>query len=322
MRSCHRFFVLCAAWLPVAACSGNATETTVTPPTPEQAANAVANAYCTRLDACSHIFVELVWGDVPTCTSRLEAEFASGLAASGTTWTPDRMQACAQAIPAASCDQILGRNLPAACIPSAGTLANGAACGSDAQCSGGHCQVDAAEVCGVCSTFAAAGAACVVSADCERGLVCVGTTTRTCAAYVTAGGSCDATHQCLPTLACVNGTCGAPASAGAACLAASDNCDRLAGVFCNPLTQACQQVDVASAGQPCGLVSSTLTLCAEGSFDFTAACHGMAAPTYTGTCLAAAADGATCSDTTGPVCLNPSVCMNGACRLNAPASCP
>jgi hypothetical protein len=42
----------------------------------------------------------------------------------------------------------------------------------------------------------------------------------------------------------------------------------------------------------------------------------------TGTCEAAAADGATCSDTTGPKCMNPAFCnAGGTCQISDPSSC-
>jgi hypothetical protein len=314
------FSVAACAVIAAVACGGSTDGSSVTT---DQAASDVSSALCARANACASAYVSLVWGDATTCSAKLKSQFAGVLASNGTSWTPAAVDACAQAIPNATCDQILGRNLPSACIAKAGTLANGAACGDDSQCMGGHCNIPVGQVCGACSSFAAAGATCTQDADCDHGLVCVpGTSPRTCEAYVAQGAACDATHRCLPTLACKNGSCAAPDAAGTACTPnAGDTCDNLNGVFCNPQTKVCQQVSFVAPGAACGLVSGTLTLCKGGGGNLTAACKGITPPGYMGTCQASAADGASCDDVNGPACQNPSVCTNGVCKLDDPSSC-
>jgi hypothetical protein len=47
----------------------------------------------------------------------------------------------------------------------------------------------------------------------------------------------------------------------------------------------------------------------------------VAAPTYEGTCVAAAADGAACDPTNGPMCTDPAVCVNSVCEVPDPTMC-
>jgi hypothetical protein len=285
----------------------------------------VGNAYCARAQACAPAYVQLQWGDVATCSSKLGAELAGTLAATGTGDTPSQLESCVQALPGISCDDLLGRNVPAPCRAVAGSLANGAACGDDSQCSGGHCKIASGQTCGVCTTFAAAGSSCTVDGDCDYGLKCLGNAgaPSTCTAFVASGAMCDATHPCLPTLVCKGGACATPGAAGVSCNPkVGDTCDNLHGVFCDTQSSTCKAIGFAKAGAACGLVSGTLTLClSDGGSTATAACKGLAAPTYMGTCQAPAADGATCDATNGPFCVSPSVCVNGACKIDDPSGC-
>jgi hypothetical protein len=284
-----------------------------------QAAADVASATCGLLEKCAPALVQLEWGDAGTCTSRETAQFAGTLASTGTSDTPSQLESCAQAIANVSCDDALGRNLPPPCRAQPGTLANGAACGDDSQCTGGRCKVPSNQICGVCATLSEAGGACTVDGDCDHGLACAN---KQCAAYVTAGGTCDASHPCLPSSVCKGGTCATPDPAGASCTPTGpDTCDNLHGVFCNSQTSTCQTIAFANAGGACGFVSSTLTLCQGGGTNVIAECKGVGVGSLTGTCQATAADGASCNTTTGPFCVPPSVCVNGTCALDDASSC-
>jgi hypothetical protein len=285
-----------------------------------QAASDGASAFCARAQACAPAYVQLEWGDVATCSTRFGAQLVGTLASTGTSDTPSQIEACAKALPTISCDDLLGNSTPAPCRAMPGSLANGAVCGDDSQCSGGHCKVPSQQTCGVCTTFAAAGASCTLDGDCDNGLTCFG---GTCVTPVASGGACDTTsHPCLPTLACNAGTCGTPGAAGASCdPTATDTCDNLHGVFCDGATSKCVTAAFAQTGAPCGYVSGTLTICLAGPGNAEAECKGLSATSPTGTCQAPAADGASCNATTGPFCLAPSVCVNGACQLDDPSAC-
>jgi hypothetical protein len=284
-----------------------------------QAATDGASAFCARVAACAPALTALEWGDTSACVPRLTAELSGRLASTGTSATPSQLEACAQALPNATCDDLLGRNLPAPCRSTPGSQPNGAACGDDSQCAGGHCSVPSQQTCGVCTTLGAAGATCAVDADCDYGLACAG---GTCAGYVAPGGVCDATHRCLPTLVCKNGACAHPDAAGASCNAqAGDTCDTLHGVFCNDASGTCQTIAYVSAGAACGIISGTITFCQRGSTNAVAECKGLGGVSLTGACQAAAADGASCDATGGPFCVTPSVCVNGQCKLDDASSC-
>ena len=286
-----------------------------------QASTDAAKAYCARAEACAPAYVQLQWGDTGMCSSRLAAKLQGSLSSSGTSDTVSQTESCAQALPSMSCDDLLGGNVAGPCRASPGTLANGAACGDDSQCTGGHCNVASNQICGVCTTFAAAGASCSVSGDCDHGLTCLGTPAK-CVAYVAMGGMCDATHPCLPTLGCKNGACAAPDAAGATCnQMGPQSCDNLHGVFCNGQTSKCQNLGYAKAGAACGLVSGTITACQGVSTNVGAECKGLGAMSSTGTCQAPAADGSSCDATNGPFCTSPSTCVNGACKIDDPSGC-
>ena len=104
-------------------------------------------------------------------------------------------------------------------------------------------------------------------------------------------------------------------------MATQDTCDNLHAVFCDGTTSTCITASFAQASAPCGYVSGTLTLCAAGPGSATAECKGLSTTSAMGVCQAPAADGASCNAATGPFCLSPSVCVNGACVLDDPSAC-
>jgi hypothetical protein len=77
-----------------------------------QAALDVASAFCGEIDACSSFLRDRTFGDAATCRSRISLSYSSAIEASGSGWTPSTMEACAQAIPKASCDDALGHYVP------------------------------------------------------------------------------------------------------------------------------------------------------------------------------------------------------------------
>lgn len=266
-----------------------------------------ASAVCTKLDACSHFAVALEYGDVATCTTRTAKGCQLGIDAPGTGVTAANLDACSNALGAASCDDLLGGKPPDACKTPAGTLADGAACGEDAQCSGRRCRKSGA-TCGACSKRGAAGDSCTTSSDCEEGLRCSGT----CAVPVQAGGTCDTAHSCAIGLFCKAGVCAKSGGAGEACQATGvpGECNAIAGLYCNPQSKVCETITLLSAGQSCSTPGS---LCSAAS-----TCVGTSSSR---TCLAPAADGAPCDDVKGPHCLGPATCENGVCTLDDPAAC-
>jgi hypothetical protein len=269
-------------------------------------------AYCARAAACAPAYVTLAYGTTTECAERLAASLLPGLTASGSNETAEQVEACATALSSASCADLLGRNLPSVCTPTPGTLADGTACAEDSQCVGGRCHIAAGTVCGTCGEPSAAGTACSQDDDCADGMQCA--SNARCVVDGAMGAACDATHPCNAVYGCIAGVCTTPGAANAPCTT-SDECDELHGIFCDGTR--CTAVAFAPTSAACGLVSGVLTTC-EGPGAF---CQGETAPSYQGTCIAAAADGATCDATNGPTCTDPAVCVNGTCELPDPTMC-
>ena len=286
----------------------------------DEATTDAANAYCNRAQACAPAYVTLGYGDVATCASRYKQTLVTSFGASGSVETAGQIEACAQAIPNTTCADLLGRNPPSACQTVPGTLADGAPCGSDSQCTGAVCHVPANAVCGTCGEPLAAGGACVSDDDCQYGMSCANAA---CVTYGAENATCDTAHPCRPDLGCKSGTCTAPSPVGTACQS-SDECDNLHGAFCDPTTMQCVNVSFAAPGAACGLVSSQLVACAgPGSL-----CSGDTAPPYKGACVAFASDGSACDTTNGPLCDVGAVCVPsspaataGTCTPPDPGTC-
>ena len=287
----------------VIACSGS------TSTTPQQACTDVASSICNKLESCYPFDLALLYGDVATCTARAAIDCPAAIGAAGSVATAANLEACSQAYAAISCGDLVAQTRPPACeVP--GTLAAGSPCGSDLQCAGsnGYCKVSTG-TCGVCSTRSAAGGPCVSTPDCQSGLAC---SLGACVTPGAAGATCSATQPCEGDLACQNGVCDQPLAAGAKC-GPTTSCNALLGDYCAP-SGVCTQAQSAAPGAACGLSTTGFTECAKGT------CK-MAVASTTGTCESLAADGAACNAATGPGCLTPATCVNGACTIASPASC-
>jgi hypothetical protein len=280
-----------------------------------------ATQYCARLDACSPVYLKLFWDDVQDCTQRLAGPCIKALALPDTTKTPAWTSQCAAAMTATSCEALLRRDIPAACVPPAGSRSAGSVCGEDGQCATSYCQHQYDVGCGTCMQRASAGENCASNDDCAFGLGC--TTELKCAAFGELEGTCDGVHPCGAGLSCVGansvkqGVCKTAGVAGAACDAyeqTKPGCDVLRGYFCNVLSSICQELTLAGGGAPCGVVSSGYAIC-TGS----ATCK--LTSQYSGNCLAAAADGQACNVTDGPQCKPLAQCLNGVCTAPEPAWC-
>ena len=269
------------------------------PITLQAACTDLETAVCNIIESCDPFYITETYGTVAACVQR--ALLACPLIAAA----PSDIEACAQSTPAETCDQVFSNNAPAACHY-VGSTPNGGACSQNAQCDTRteFCEGEAGETCGVCSPRVAAMGECSDDSVCQLGLSCAipsGDTLGTCAVPAGAGEECDESQPCAGTLVCTdNGVCGPALQVGAAC--ASQDCDESQGVFCDTAVGVCTQYQAASSGDACGV-------CAASGFCRTDSDLG------TGTCLAAAADGAACDATNGPLCTPPSTCTNGLCEL-------
>jgi hypothetical protein len=300
--------------------SGGSSDDVATGPTAQQACAQLAASLCERLATCAPAFLAVHYGDPPTCGSRLGPACVKALALPNTVKTPSWTAACAAALSASSCADILLRNTPAACIPPPGPLADGAVCGEDGQCASGLCAYALDQACGHCQKKGAAGGGCTRDDDCDVGLACADN--KLCAVIGKAGAGCDKNHPCSPDLSCLGagssqGSCTQAGGPGAQCdpkQQTKPGCDASHGLFCNPYTSVCQIVTYAKGGEPCGVVGNGYALC-------TASAMCKLASAYSGTCLAAAADGAACDATAGPLCVSLAHCVSHVCMPPEPGAC-
>lgn len=295
------------------ACSGDDGSASVSA---EAACSDATKAYCAKIEECAPFFVKLGFGDVATCEKRFAVNCVPNFNAPGTSATPSVLAQCATDVKTSTCDDLLGRKLPLSCKTQPGTLADGAPCGTDAQCKGTLCRQSNANTCGACSTIGAGGAACERNEDCDVELGCAN---KKCVVFAKAGQPCSATSPCVPSLACNKGTCAVPLAAGATCEGPADQsqnpCEGTKGFYCHPQTKVCTSIVTAAAGAPCGFIDNGVVICTGGAFCKTTP------PAVQGTCLAAAADGASCDDTKGPKCVGPARCVGGVCQISDPSTC-
>jgi len=290
----------------LAACSGTTASVSL-----GQAAGDVATAVCNKLNSCAALVVNADYGDVATCITRETLAYKNTLSAPSTGWSPASLDACAQAVPGASCVDLLGHNLPAACQTPAGHLAAGAACADNAQCQSAYCNI-ASGSCGACSAAPTAGGACTGDAQCPQGEIC--SSVGACVTPAAAGSTCSSTQPCQATLVCKNGACTESDAAGASCTLITGtfgSCNDLANLFCNG--SVCTSLTFAAAGQACGAMLTGLAV------------TGFAVCSASGQCVdsvchAFAADGAACS-ATGAKCMPPASCQNGVCTMPDSTSC-
>lgn len=269
-----------------------------------------AASYCTQLQTCAQFLVTTQYGDELTCESRQTPGCLDQLAAPGTGWTGDKLEACLKARTALDCASFLhGKPAPSSCRITG--LFNSQACHYDAQCGTGYCRIPSGASCGNCVQLGATGAPCTTSSDCDGNLLCAGS--GTCQPPSPATGMCDATtHPCAPGLSCIKGVCVTPGGKGAMCATANmgADCDYYQGVYCDGTSASCIAYAIAQAGDPCG--GATPTVCAGD------------ATCFQSLCVSPAQDGATCNAASGLDCLAPSTCTapdGGTCALFSAAQC-
>jgi hypothetical protein len=277
--------------------------------TAEQGCQAEAHAICGALQSCATFWVQLVYGDEPTCESRLSMSCLNDQMVAGTTRTPADLSACAQAVMTTSCSDLVASKFPTACQVKPGTVANGQPCGSDWQCQSTYCNT-AGATCGVCGPRAGVGGSCTSDDSCTTGLVCANSK---CVTPGQEAATCDPTNQpCRSDLYCNNnGLCLPHVGVGGSCSDTDRACDLYKGTACNPLTKTCDMIGVAQGGGACGIVNRTLTLCV--------ALDGCT----NNICASPAQDGQACGDAnSGHNCISPSTCVAGVCQFPGVTSCP
>jgi hypothetical protein len=285
-------------WL--VACSGSSS--TGGSGSPEAACDGFVSTFCNKLNECLPFAIKAAYKDANECISRQKSQCVKSVNAPSSGLTAAYLDACTSSYSASSCDDILKPS--DACKTVAGSLADGAPCGEDTQCTGRACNKTGDSNCGACAQRVGAGADCT-NAKCDDGLTCAQNSK--CVAPAAAGASCGETQPCQTPNVCSKGTCGPGAAAGASC-ADGEACNAFKGLICDPTSKTCKEVKVANAGEKCGLVDGQFVLCAAGG-----TCKS-------GTCAAPLADGASCT-ADGDGCQEPAECLNGVCTISDPGAC-
>jgi hypothetical protein len=282
------------------------------PLTADQACGQMAQAMCARLNDCAPPALPLFYVDMSTCLDRVKLGCTKDQEAADITRTPDDIAACAAALPAASCDDLISKVLPAACQNKPGTRLAGEGCGSSLQCVTTHCELGDTG-CGTCAARAAANGNCTTDDGCTVGLVCAN---KKCVAPGAVGAACSDNNPCRGSLNCSTQTsmCETLQPAGTLCGGDHGVCDIYHGAACNifkaQANQDCETLSVATGGNPCGIVNGGLTLCVLNN-----SCTAL----VNGVCPNPAMDGQTCDSNVH--CVPPASCVNGLCRFPSVASC-
>jgi len=257
-----------------------------------QSCNGFADAFCNRLQTCSSFVMSVLYGDVATCRQRWVLSCLPNYNVRGTSASAAKTNACAQTLPTLACDNFVLGDFGTMCTPAPGMLAQGAACGDDAQCASTFCARSATSVCGTCQPVTNPGDPCVQ-------------------------GSCSvSTNTVCPagTSTCVKPKAGV---VGDPCVG-QEECDVGRQVGCNTATsKRCIALTLTPSGGTCGansiLNTTTVAVCGAG---------GTCNLPYMGMCTPFAADGQTCSTgDTGAHCVQPAKCVGGRCVVPDPSTC-
>ncbi|HRI51083.1 MAG TPA: hypothetical protein PLW65_12955 [Pseudomonadota bacterium] len=286
-----------------------------------------ADDYCARLSECDPvIYAALSGGDAAICRARFAPLCTRSVAIEGVKFTADGAGQCGKGVRAASCDDLLGGNLPAVCTPP-GSRADGASCSDSLQCASTRC-TGSATTCGTCVPRLKSGEACQSSGQCQYGLYCklAGTGPGACTPYVQVGQSCAAGDQCLPTLFCntggqPSGTCAARRAAGEACSRNAD-CDNQKSLVCDSASKQCvaYTVNYIEVGASCANSGSTTSfnICRRDAHCVTTTTTGGGS---TSTCVAALAAGQSCNNLDSE-CAAGLTCTSQVCQSSpVPQSC-
>ncbi len=303
-------------------CSSSSSADAPAGPTADQACSDLGATYCSKIDSCASVLTQITYPDVGSCKSTFKANCLLGLSAPSTGATTQQDADCTKAAATVTCSDLFADALPTVCLPVAGTLAEGAACGDDSQCTSKYCSTGDGSVCGKCAVAPVAGASCATQ-KCAHGLKC--SDAKTCVVQGAVGATCDAkSAPCRTELSCTDGKC-APAAGveGAACDfngKGAPTCDISQGLICDPIGKTCLKIKLAGVGAPCGYdaTAKTVTACTNKGV-----CHKVKATDPGGTCIAGAKAGEACNDdeNVGPKCLEPMKCVSAKCVAPDPASC-
>jgi len=322
----------------------------------EEACSLDAQSFCDKRKSCwpegtNDFRFQRDWGTVAKCMDDRKKSCLADLGRQGTGLTAMRVQSCAMALGAQSCENFLaGIALPtSACPPVVGKIDDAAACVVNNQCKSNYCDRAEDQLCGRCTDKGGLGSACDQSSDCAGGLSCLTTAdtlSHACmmplppAAKAKLGEACGGMLPgCDSGLTCVGmammKTCVADVvMAGAPCDPTHKmlpDCDSATmHLYCNRTSLTCEPRKFAAAGQPCNdLADGGFAMCGAG-----ARCVRPKDATGTrpaeGQCVSGVGENAPCfrDGSDGPACAVPLRCVydavgapSGRCLVQEPAAC-
>ena len=269
---------------------------------------ALAEAQCQLSARCSPLNLKIQFGDVARCTNVLSTALGAQTNLGGLLVTQGQVDGCKASLASRACNETTDN---AACAFK-GMLADGVACGVNAQCASGSCFYAATNGvvadCGICTARAVEGQSCAASA-CAGGLNCKKSSK--CVVPAAVNGACTDSFDCAGVLECVEAKCVAPLPKGAACTETSAPCDGSQGLICvsqNATTNTCIEIGVAQVGETCGFIEAenTVKACQRSSC-------ATAGNANSGTCVAFKPAGAACSPQDVP-CDSGLECRSGTCK--------
>lgn len=278
-----------------------------------QLCNELAQAGAAKAHACAPFLQAVRFGSQAAQEARIRLN-CNLYDLPGVNFPPSPFQPCADALADQDCSAWEDGITPAECR-TPGSIPAGGGCTTGDQCETDLCDLPPTG-CGKCAPLPDVGEPCY-KGFCALGLVC--SPAGSCVAPGGAGDACDADQPCVGSLACHGGKCSPRGAPGAAC-SSNEECDVYHGTVCGAMNTKCVP---AVTGSMC-------TIRPDGTYVF---CTASATCKMDGSCLAAAADGGSCSTgPEGPDCIWPARCLsdmkchlfqgNPTCTTMAPAPVP
>jgi hypothetical protein len=330
-RATALLFALLAPALPLA-CSSST-------PSATSGCTDYTKAYCQKIAQCDSITMESDFANnVDACLAAFAPDCTAVLSLTGTGLTPAWLEGCANAMNAEPCSDYASEKPLPACVVPPGSFADGVACFSGDQCKSGNCEssnvppaqgdADAGSTCGTCTEPTTSKTGCEEDSDCPGDEVCaanVSTGANVCESPLALGATCGAVMgliiPCQSGLECqaagdggTEATCQPFPGAGQPCSTAASLYGCASGFICNVT---CVAPEFVPVGGSCSLnpaPGAAVQVCAAGDC-------------INGACVAFAAIGAPCAETTTvttPTCTPGASCVSGKCESESaqiPAAC-
>jgi MYXO-CTERM domain-containing protein len=272
-----------------------------------------AEITCRQLAQCAPDTFLASYNDDAWCRARIQNTCRNNLQDPSRHLTVEAYAACVDDLDKRTClDAHWGRR-PASCTPPMGNTSENGACATTRDCQQGlTCRLEANARCGTCVPGLMAGDRCSLApAECVLGTRCV---RDECAVDLPLGAPCKRTIAgCATGLICTDAGCAERTGTKGAACGRADICDPTKNLYCNLATALCDDLPAPSAkpGEICDIYNEMgyAVRCMAGLY-----CEQNAG-TAGGHCRKYAAAGEACDSLRGPLCLPPTTCSRGACRV-------